>query len=275
MSLTLGTGGDDNFKTRGCRRNGDCVGLCPHTCDHAACQAAHSLFVRCISLETMCRYGLVSMSSMNNELKALRSEVEELRAFKAQVEEEDRDNRSHRIKRAGAMASFAGRLFLGKNLTIAFKEWQGRVSSTDPFPFPETPNLAEAVLRRFVRVGLFTIAIAVLAEGILVCQTTLLAEQNTLINSQNQFWQQQIRQEAVQDYRAQRAELVETLYKVRQCPTRKANRAELETCYVAPPKARAEALQALVEIEAAIRAGCNAIKESQNPAIKMSHPGHL
>ena|GEM_PF-2712050 len=85
-------------------------------------------------------------------------------------------------------------------------------------------------------------------------QNELVEAQNELVEAQNDFFRTQIRQEARQDFRARRAELVGIIYDEVECPEH-LEEDELPVCFRASLRARTDAMVALVALERDVRDG--------------------
>ena len=76
-----------------------------------------------------------------------------------------------------------------------------------------------------------------------------LDRQNRLIEKQNAFWQQQIKQEADRDDRARKAEYIKTIYDVGPCPPGQKPVGDDTGCAISSTRARVEAARALAEMD--------------------------
>lgn len=84
-------------------------------------------------------------------------------------------------------------------------------------------------------------------------QNGFFREQIQLMRAQNQFFREQIQQQAVQDYRARRAQLIGTLYDTRECRPDENPMKGRETCMTSSIEARTAAALSLVQMENSVR----------------------
>jgi len=100
--------------------------------------------------------------------------------------------------------------------------------------------------------GVFATFVALIGSALLSEQNREIKTQTAKIEEQNEFLRQQILQEAVQDYRTRRAQLLATLYDEKPCPevlSAFSTIVRSHRCFVGGPRARAEAMIAFVAIE--------------------------
>jgi hypothetical protein len=177
-----------------------------------------------------------------------------LRAVVRQLENENRELRERlgnlsrrRTKVAGFAIGLASRWLLGPSLANSIKHWSRAKTLSNPLPLDETSELAAAVIRRFTRIGLVGLLIAILPIA-------LLAWQNRLIRIQ-------IDQQAEDARIARRAELIDTIYSLECPPPAEAGEGEEEGVLFAKGpgedgcrprthiRARSEAALAFIKIE--------------------------
>lgn len=109
------------------------------------------------------------MSKQEEELERLKSEVERLQKYETIVRAETR---------AGRFASLLSVLIVvGPGLTNAAKRWMQAYSNTHTLPREETAELFAAIIRRFTRIGILALLIAVAPTLILVWQNSILRNQ--------------------------------------------------------------------------------------------------
>lgn len=113
----------------------------------------------------------------------------------------------------------------------------------------------------FMRLFVATPAVAATAGVVAIAGVVLahqanqkLEAQNELIKAQNEFFRTQIQQQAVQDYRARRAQLIATLYDTRECWPGEEPTKGRTSCVASSIEARAAAAVGLAQIEAEVRA---------------------
>lgn len=118
-----------------------------------------------------------------------------------------------------------------------------------------------AVGALFVRLFVASPAIAATAGSVAVAGVFLayqanqkLEVQNELIGTQNEFFQAQIQQQALQEYHARRAQLLATLYDTRECWPGEEPRKARTSCISSSIEARTAAALSLVQIESEVRA---------------------
>ncbi len=101
------------------------------------------------------------------ELADLHLENEQLRAELAEL----REQRRQVGRLALASGSFAARIFAGRELTRVVRRWFEAKTLAVPLPVEETADVAAAVVRRWLRVGLWHLALSlggVITAGILI-----------------------------------------------------------------------------------------------------------
>lgn len=111
--------------------------------------------------------------SPQSDYSELRQENAELRArlerFETQLERE-----RAAVRRVGW---FGLRLFVGRDLHSAFRDWLQAKSIRDPLPVDQTATLAAALVRRLMRVSFVGLLVAALPIGLLIWQNLLFREQ--------------------------------------------------------------------------------------------------
>lgn len=118
----------------------------------------------------------------------LESEVERLRSENQHLKD--------RNKAVRGQATAVLLLFVGKRLSTASRELKEQLQlwydgiTQDP-PMTALVDFAEASVRRWVRVGMFGFAAALIPTVAIIVQTTLLARQNRYINEQNKLFDAQ------------------------------------------------------------------------------------
>lgn len=169
------------------------------------------------------------LAELEAENRALRTELEGYRQRTAAQKGAARS--------AGSVAMW---LVAGVELNLAFKRWLASYARTGAVPMDETADVAGAIVRRLVRVGVMGAMLALLPTLILVHQNWLIAGQNELIEQQNDYYREQngklqiqIDNQAAEVRHARRTELLGIVYGT----------------VDAAPRMRAEATRALVAVE--------------------------
>ncbi len=116
----------------------------------------------------------------HSDIDELRVENERLRAENAELREQRRQ--AGRLALAGG--SFAARVAAGRGLTRAVKRWLEAKTAGDPLPVDQTADVAAAIVRRVVRVGVIGLAVAALPTILLIWHGFLIRGQNELFQSQ-------------------------------------------------------------------------------------------
>lgn len=202
------------------------------------------------------------LEERDREVDELRAEVEQLR--------EQRRQAGRLALAGGSFASwFAARVFIGWDLTgtmrtwfDALRHWLEAKAPADSIPVEETANLAAAIVRRWLRVGLWHVVLAsggAVTAGILIWQGFLIRGQIQQQQAQNELVSRQIEQQQAQN------DLLRTQNEQQQADTLIVRRAQLlDTIYTgdctdpedpktckpkANPRSVREAVLAFVEIE--------------------------
>lgn len=184
----------------------------------------------------------MTQASIPGDIRARLDRLEEENArLRAQVESHERTAALQKgaVRGVGAAGVW---LVTGVELNKAFRRWIAAYSATGVVPLDETAQVAGAIVRRLVRVGMIGALLALLPTLILVHQNWLIAGQNSLIGEQNQYYREQnaklqiqIDRQAQEVRHTRRTELLSVVYGV----------------VDAAPRMRAEAARALVAVERA------------------------
>jgi len=140
------------------------------------------------------------LEERDREVDELRAEVEQLR--------EQRRQAGHLALAGGRFASWiAARVFIGWDLTGTMRTWFDALhrwleakAPPDSIPVAETANLAAAIVRRWLRVGLWHVVLAsggVVTAGILIWQGFLIRGQIKEQKAQNALIRSQLEQQKV------------------------------------------------------------------------------
>jgi len=161
-------------------------------------------------------------TATRQERDALRVEVEELRAEVTQLREQRRQAGRLALTGGRFASWFAAKVFLGLDLTgtmrtwfEALRHWLDAKAPADSMPVEETANLAAAIVRRWLRVGLWHIVLAsggVITAGILIWQGFLIRGQIQQQQAQNELIHTQVEQQAADTLIVRRAQLLDTIY---------------------------------------------------------------
>ncbi|MGH1348734.1 MAG: pentapeptide repeat-containing protein [Nannocystales bacterium] len=116
-----------------------------------------------------------------------RRELSQLRRLRTRVDAAERARR----QRWGWAGGFAARVFVGADLDQSIERWRLARQAGDPVPSPETAQVAAAVIRRVLRVGALTVALALFPTALLIWQNELLGAQNELLGTQNDLIEEQ------------------------------------------------------------------------------------
>lgn len=138
---------------------------------------------------------------------------------------------------AGFAVGVAARILLGPRLVASLQAWLRAKSLEDQLPVHETADLGAAILRRVIRIGFYTIALATLPAGLLIWQ-------NLLLHNQNKSIPIQIEQQQADTFFARRAQYLDAIYAV-ECGNKEGH----GDCRPrAHGRARREAIHAFVKI---------------------------
>ncbi len=136
----------------------------------------------------------------------LETENEELRSRLERLEKQQ-----ERAARAGkAVGGLGARILAGPELRASSRAWFEKLSKIEmprELASPETADLATALVRRVVRVGIAGLLLAALPVILLLWQNFLIREQNAAI-------QKQVEQQESDALIVRRAQLLATIYEV-------------------------------------------------------------
>lgn len=176
--------------------------------------------------------------------------AEELQELRRRLDSAERENHYLRAvqrmegKAAIALGQFAMLIFMGRGLTLGVRNLVFQWHETGRVPVAETAEVAAAVVRRALRIGLIGLGLTLLPTWLLWRQNELIGEQNLYFRAQTDKLQEQIAAEELNTRTARRAQLLSTLYDPGPC--------------AAPPcpplanvRSRAEAARAFVSLERA------------------------
>jgi hypothetical protein len=108
---------------------------------------------------------------------------------------------------------FATLVLAGPSLVNAFRKWFHVVKREKEAPVEESADLAAAITRRLINVGIIGLFFAsIFPAGLLLWQNTLIRSQNEYFQQQNQHLQEQNKVILDDSTRARRAQLIATIY---------------------------------------------------------------
>lgn len=111
------------------------------------------------------------------ELDDLRREVKTLRRYRRIVHAQGKG-----LSFLGGISTF---IFLGPELSLAISTWlKAKQSNIDNVPVEDTANLFAALIRRFIRVGLVAIVLALIPTALLFWQNLIMRDQYTALITQ-------------------------------------------------------------------------------------------
>ena len=124
---------------------------------------------------------------INKKLDQLTLENENLRKKISSLEENEKRRKQNLL----SLGNTSIKVFLGRSLDQSLKLWLEKLIAEKVIPVDETADLAAAIVRRVIRIGIISLLVALVPTTILVLQTILLSKQNSIIVEQNQFLQSQ------------------------------------------------------------------------------------
>ena len=110
------------------------------------------------------------------ELKDLRKEVKTLRRYRQIVRVQG--------KGLSVVGGLSTSLFLGPKLTLVITQWLEAKKTQDDIPIEVTTNLMAALVRRFIRVGLFTATLALIPTALLLWQNLIMEKHHSALITQ-------------------------------------------------------------------------------------------
>lgn len=120
---------------------------------------------------------MIDKKQNTKELHALRKEIKELRRYKAVVEKQKTVR--------GKFNSFIMRVWVGNDLNSAFRNFLTPSSKESGMvPVEETADLAAALVRRVIRVGLVAILLALIPSALFFWQNLIMKAQNQSLITQ-------------------------------------------------------------------------------------------
>jgi hypothetical protein len=111
------------------------------------------------------------------ENEQLRAEVDRLRPYRTAVQGQ--------ATVGGYLAYLGVLVWIGKDLSAAFRQWLQATRSGVGVPIDETAELLAAITRRLIRVGTIALVLALLPSFFVALQSWLIKKQNSLIAQQN------------------------------------------------------------------------------------------
>lgn len=169
----------------------------------------------------------------------------------ADLRRENRELRTE-LKRYRAARGIAEKVLMGSELREAARAWVVAVHAhKDPRKWVdvELADLGAAIFRRFVRVGLFGLAVAALPLMLLGWQNVLIREQNAAMQAQNETISKQVDQQAEDTLIVRRAQLLDTIYACKDEPQEAEQEPKPEDTEQEPKPEDAESVKATKSCE--------------------------